>query len=177
MRTREVRGPHGALGRRGLESTSEQPALFCSSLHSWSEQAKFTLSFPVVKTGECGDHACRCSAVTCGALRETSRTQTRISIVLTDKSLSCLKVKATGSHSGSAPEPSPGSPGKDEGAQGTCLNQALSAPPRDSASQRRLWATVPGGHPAWTASRCTHNPKHASTWAPAKADSPACHRP
>lgn len=77
MSTREVFRPHGALGRRGLESTSDQPVLFCSTLHSWSEQAKFALSFPVVKAGECGDQACRCSAITCGDLRETSWTQTR----------------------------------------------------------------------------------------------------
>ena len=55
MSTREVFRPHGALGRRGLESTSDQPVLFCSTLHSWSEQAKFALSFPVVKAGECGE--------------------------------------------------------------------------------------------------------------------------
>lgn len=76
--------------------------------------------------------------------------------MLTHKSLSCPNVKATGSHSGSALEPSPGSPVKDERAQGTNLQTGTQRPPGDSSSQRRLWPTVGRGDPRHGQQAGTH---------------------
>lgn len=80
-----------------------------------------------------------------------------ISFVLTDKSLSCPSVKATGSHSGSALEPTPGSPGKDERAQGTNLQTGTQRPPRGLSLPEKILAHCGlGGPPAQTPSRHIH---------------------
>lgn len=77
--------------------------------------------------------------------------------MLTDKSLSCPSVKATGSHSGSALEPTPGSPGKDERAQGTNLRTGSQRPPRGLGLPEEILAHCgPGGPPAQTPSRHIH---------------------
>ena len=86
--------------------------------------------------------------------------------MLTDVSLSCPNVKATGSHSGSALEPSPGSPVKDERAQGTNLQTGTQRPPPQGTHPPRgdsgpLWAE---GTPGMDSKQAhTHNPEHAST--------------
>lgn len=85
--------------------------------------------------------------------------------MLTDKSLSCPSVKATGSHSGSALRAHSRVPGCDERAQGTNLQTGTQRLPGDSSLPEKilapLWARrTPGTD---TKQAHTHNPEHAST--------------